>query len=55
MLAEQCTVLFSQRRSQQQQGKAAAASYQVINCEYVTMQGELVQRMVEAFVSWPQD
>jgi len=44
----------SQRRSQLQQGKAPAAADQGKYCEYVTMPGELVQRVIEACVSWPE-
>ena len=44
----------SQRRSQRQQGKALAAADKGKDCEYVTMPGELVQRVVEACVSWPE-
>jgi len=43
----------SQRRSQRQQGKTPAAADKGKNCEYATMPGELVQRVVEACVSWP--
>jgi len=43
----------SQRRSQRQQGKAPAAADKGKDCEYVTMPSELVQRVVEACVSWP--
>jgi len=39
----------NQRRSQRQQGKTPAAAD-----KYVTMPGELVQRVVEACVSWPE-
>jgi len=44
----------SQRRSQRQQGKTPAAADKGKDCEYVTMPGELVQRVVEACVSWPE-
>jgi len=44
----------SQRRSQRQQGKAPAATDKGKDCEYVAMPGELVQRVVEACVSWPE-
>ena len=44
----------SQRRSQRQQGKAPAVADNGKDCEYVTMPGELVQRVVEACVSWPE-
>jgi len=43
----------SQRRSQRQQGKTPAAADKGKDCEYVTMPGELVQRVVEACASWP--
>ena len=43
----------NQRRSQRQQGKAPAAVDKGKDCEYVTMQGEFVQRVVEVCVSWP--
>jgi len=42
----------SQRRSQWQQGKTPAAADKGNDCEYVSMPGELVQRVVEACVSW---
>jgi len=42
----------SHRRSQRQQGKTPAAADKGKDCEYVTMPGELVQRVVEARVSW---
>jgi len=32
----------------------AAAADTSTNCAYVTMQGELVQRVVEACTSWPE-
>jgi len=44
----------SQRRSQWQQGKTLAAAVKGKDCEYVTMPDELVQRVVEACVSWPE-
>jgi len=44
----------SKRRPQRQQGKAPAVADQDKDCEYVTMPGELVQRVVEACVSWPE-
>jgi len=44
----------SQRRSQPQQGKTQAAADKGKDCEYVTMPGELVQRVVEACVSWQE-
>jgi len=44
----------SQRRSQRQQGKTPAAADKAMDCEYVTMPGELVQRVVEACASWPE-
>ena len=44
----------SQRRSQGQQGKTLAAAEKGKDCEYVTMPGELVQRVVEVCVSWPE-
>jgi len=44
----------SQRRSQRQQGKTPAAADKGKDCEYVTMPCELVQRVVEACVSWPE-
>jgi len=44
----------SQRRSQRQQGKTLAAADKGKDCEHVTMPGELVQRVVEACVSWPK-
>jgi len=40
--------------SQRQQGKTPAASDKGKDCEYVTMPGELVQRVVEECVSWPE-
>jgi hypothetical protein len=43
-----------QRRSQRQQGKTPAAVDKGNDCEYVMMPGELVQRVVEACVSWPE-
>ena len=42
------------RRSHQQQGKTPAAADQDKDCEYVTMPGELVQRVVEVCVSWQE-
>jgi len=45
----------SQRRSQRQQGKTLAVADKGKDCEYVTMPGELVQRVVEACVSWPEE
>jgi len=42
----------SQRRSLRQQGKTPAAADKGKDCEYVTMPGELVQRVVEACVLW---
>jgi len=44
----------SKRRSQRQQGRAPAAADKGKDCEYVAMPGELVQRVVEACVSWPE-
>jgi len=44
----------SQKRSQRQQGKTPAAADKGKDCEYATMPGELVQRVVEAYVSWPE-
>ena len=44
----------SQRMSQRQQGKTPTAADKGKDCEYVTMPGELVQRVVEACVSWPE-
>jgi len=44
----------SQRRSQRQQGKTLAAADKGKDCQHVTMPGELVQRVVEACVSWPK-
>jgi len=44
----------SQRRSQQQKGKTQAAVDKGKDCEYVTMPDELVQRVVEACMSWPE-
>jgi len=43
---------ISQRRSQQQQGKTQAAADKGKDCEYVTMPGGLVQRVVGECVSW---
>jgi len=40
------------RRSRRQQGKTPAAADKGKDCEYVTMPGKLVQRVVEACVSW---
>ena len=42
----------SQRSSRRQQGKMPPAADKGKDCEYVTMPGELVQRVVEACVSW---
>ena len=44
----------SQSRSQRQQGKTPAAADKGENYEYVTMPGELVQRVVEVCVTWPE-
>jgi len=44
----------SHRRSQRQRGKAPAAADNGKDCEYVTMPGELVQRVVAACLSWPE-
>ena len=44
----------SQKKSQRQQGKTPAAVDMGNNCEYAMMPGELVQRVVEACVSWPE-
>ena len=44
----------SHGRSQRQQGKPPATNDKGNNCEYVTMPGELVQRVVEACASWPE-
>jgi len=44
----------SQRRSHLQQGKTPATHDKGRDCEYVTMQGKLVQRVVEACASWPE-
>jgi len=41
----------SQKRSQRQQGKTPVAADKGKDCEYITMSGELVQRVVEAYVS----
>ena len=43
-----------QRRSQRQQGRTPAAVDEGNDCEYVMMPGELVQRVIEACVSWPE-
>jgi len=44
----------SQRKLQRRQGRTLAAADKGKDCEYVTMPGELVQRVVEACVSWPE-
>ena len=44
---------ISGRRSRRQQGKAPSADNGK-DCEYSSMPGELVQRVVEACVSWPE-
>eukprot|EP00277_Geminigera_cryophila_P002326 CAMPEP_0179427482 /NCGR_PEP_ID=MMETSP0799-20121207/13417_1 /TAXON_ID=46947 /ORGANISM="Geminigera cryophila, Strain CCMP2564" /LENGTH=482 /DNA_ID=CAMNT_0021202547 /DNA_START=278 /DNA_END=1726 /DNA_ORIENTATION=+ len=44
----------SQGRLQRQQGKASATADEGKDCEYATMPGELVQRVVEACGSWPE-
>jgi len=44
----------SQGRSPRQQGKTPVAVDKGNDCEYVMMPGELVQRVVEACVSWPE-
>jgi len=44
----------SQTMSQRQQGRTPAAADKGKDCEYITMPGELVQRLVEECVSWPE-
>ena len=45
----------SSKRSRRLQGKAPAATADTsTDCSYVTMPGELVQRVVEACTSWPE-
>ena len=48
------TYIGSQTESRRQVGKAQAAADDGKDCEYVMMPGELVQRVVEACVSWPE-
>ena len=43
----------SQRRSQRQQGTTPTAD-KGKDCQYITMPGELVQRVIEASMSWPE-
>ena len=43
-----------QTESRRHVGKAQAAADDGKDCEYVMMPGELVQRVVEACVSWPE-
>jgi len=43
------------RKSRRQEGKAPAAATNIsTDCAYMTMPGELVQRVVEACASWPE-
>ena len=44
----------SSRRSRRQLGKAPAAANNVQDCEYLSMPGDLVQRVVEACMWWPE-
>jgi len=48
------TYTDSQTESRRHVGKAQAAADDGKDCEYVMMPGELVQRVVEACVLWPE-